>query len=417
MNIAEILKDKPKGTKLYSPLFGKCSLEQVNEHTTFPITATNNEYFQLLTFTQSGKYYDISAGECMLFPSKEMRDWNKFSWKKGDVLKYNNDSSYLIFEKFTDDSYTIFKWKHCIYFDEDIVYSSEGIARTEDYFLTNRCSWGFIRYFDILEDKFHGKFNIDTMKFDKIEPTWKKGDILVNFNGNMECIFKEFVDDTHTSFIGVHCFNSEENGTNYTPETIFSTDEFKLQDPKLIPCYINTIEERFNGKLNMDTLEIEKAQPEFKDGDIVAVDLWRKNIRIFKEKENGNNVRWGKYYIGFSFNNDGKLIQTFENYRADCSSDRLATDEEKQQLFSALAKEGKAWDAEKKQIVDLKLKWTPKPFDRVITRTPETPWTANFFSHIDSDGIKNCIDDKYIMCLPYNEETAKLVGTTKDVKE
>lgn len=64
----------------------------------------------------------------------------------------------------------------------------------------------------------------------------------------------------------------------------------------------------------------------------------------------------------------------------------------------------------------MKPKWTPKPFDRVITRTPYTPWTANFFSHIDSDGVKNCIDDKYLMCLPYNEETAKLIGTTNNWK-
>lgn len=47
---------------------------------------------------------------------------------------------------------------------------------------------------------------------------------------------------------------------------------------------------------------------------------------------------------------------------------RLATDSEKQQLFDALAKEGKRWDIEKKQIVDLKLKWTPKPFDKVVVR-------------------------------------------------
>lgn len=93
---------------------------------------------------------------------------------------------------------------------------------------------------------------------------------------------------------------------------------------------------------------------------------------------------------------------------------RYATEEEKRQLFDALAKKGKAWDAEHKMIVDLKPKWTPKPFDRVITRTPDTPWTANFFSHIDSDGIKNCIDDRYIMCLPYNDETAKLIGTTNN---
>ena len=93
---------------------------------------------------------------------------------------------------------------------------------------------------------------------------------------------------------------------------------------------------------------------------------------------------------------------------------RIATDSEKKQLFEALAKEGKVLDAESKAIVDLKPKWTPKPFDRVITRTSDTPWTANFFSHIDSDGVKNCIDDKYLMCLPYNAETAKLIGTTNN---
>ena len=101
-------------------------------------------------------------------------------------------------------------------------------------------------------------------------------------------------------------------------------------------------------------------------------------------------------------------------FKKDLCELRLATEAEKQQLFDALAKKGKTWDAVKKQIVDLKPKWTPKPFDRVITRTPETPWTANFFSHIDSDGIKNCIDDRYIMCLPYNDETAKLIGTTNN---
>lgn len=47
---------------------------------------------------------------------------------------------------------------------------------------------------------------------------------------------------------------------------------------------------------------------------------------------------------------------------------RFATEEEKQQLFDALEKEGKAWDAEKKQIVDLKPKVELKPFDNVLVR-------------------------------------------------
>ena len=59
---------------------------------------------------------------------------------------------------------------------------------------------------------------------------------------------------------------------------------------------------------------------------------------------------------------------------------RYATEEETHQLFSALEKEGKAWDAEKKQIVDLKPKWNPKPFDKVLVRNRNTQrWDADLF--------------------------------------
>ncbi len=99
---------------------------------------------------------------------------------------------------------------------------------------------------------------------------------------------------------------------------------------------------------------------------------------------------------------------------------RYATDEEEQQLFDALAKEGKTWDSEKKEIVDLKPNWTPKTFDRVITRdSDDGVWSANIFSHMNSQGEYvsiGCVEG-YAYCLPYNEETAKLIGTTKDVED
>lgn len=98
---------------------------------------------------------------------------------------------------------------------------------------------------------------------------------------------------------------------------------------------------------------------------------------------------------------------------------RFATESEKQQLFDALAKKGKTWDADKKVIVNLKPKWTPKPFDKVITRVDDNAvWTANIFSHIDQHGeyvTIGCVGG-YPYCIPYNEETAKLLGTTDDWK-
>ena len=88
-------------------------------------------------------------------------------------------------------------------------------------------------------------------------------------------------------------------------------------------------------------------------------------------------------------------------------------------LFDALAKENKAWDSDKKQVVDVKPKWTPKPFDRVITRDDDDDiWIANIFSHMDSHGGYvpiGCVSG-YPYCIPYNEETAKLIGTKNNVE-
>ena len=96
---------------------------------------------------------------------------------------------------------------------------------------------------------------------------------------------------------------------------------------------------------------------------------------------------------------------------------RFATEEEKQQLFDALEKEGKAWDAEKKQIVDLKLKWIPKPFDKVVVRCSKADkWSIDFFSYKAPNGYICTGDAWFGYCLPYNEETAKLIGTTKNLE-
>lgn len=78
MNIAEILKDAPKGTKLYSPIFGEVILNYVNEELIKVLTKNNIPW----SFTSEGKLFStcsiIKDAECLLFPSKTQRDWNKF---------------------------------------------------------------------------------------------------------------------------------------------------------------------------------------------------------------------------------------------------------------------------------------------------------------------------------------------------
>lgn len=83
INIAEILKNKPKGTKLYSSIFGKVTYVTIclgNIKVLCPELYERCER----SFYNDGRLH--SVGESVLFPSKEMRDWNKFAWKRGDVL-------------------------------------------------------------------------------------------------------------------------------------------------------------------------------------------------------------------------------------------------------------------------------------------------------------------------------------------
>lgn len=320
LNIANILKDKPSSTKLYADAFGELSLECVNlskDNSIYVKTKT----FNCCSFYSDGKY--LKEGEPILVPSKKMRDWNKFAWKRGDVLISDDGKSHVIFSRWYDDNYT--------------------------------------------------------------------------------------------SFCGKHYLNNENKNTLYYGVLICTTEKYSLEDKDAAKAYINTIEERLGGKLNLETLEIEKQQ-EFKDGDIITITTKVGNILTFIFR--AEDVE--KYYCyAFLY---GKIV--IANDDSFCKKDfyiaRPSTEEEQKQLFDALAKKGKTWDAENKKVIDLKPQWIPKPFDRVVTRVDDDAvWTANIFSHIDSYGEYNTIGcvGGYPYCLPYNEETAKLIGTTKEWKE
>ena len=98
LNIAEILKNKPRGTKLYSMIHGKCSSEAVTDEI-FKINFCTSKFGLTqsgeCTLIKFGNMYD--GGECIIFPSKEMRDWSKFQWD--DVLISNDGGTEVIFDK------------------------------------------------------------------------------------------------------------------------------------------------------------------------------------------------------------------------------------------------------------------------------------------------------------------------------
>ena len=83
LNLVEILKDCPKGTKLYSTIFGDVKFQSIDEFSTFHPIAVETDENYIEHFSADGRYYfRYNGGECILFPSKDQRDWSKFNIKK-----------------------------------------------------------------------------------------------------------------------------------------------------------------------------------------------------------------------------------------------------------------------------------------------------------------------------------------------
>ena len=342
LNIAEILKDKPKDTKLWSDTFGNVTLKDVtiSKSGGYPIFLTTNINDEALYLDIFGRYYkNVDGVRPCIVPSKKMRDWEKFAWKRGDVIVNTINDISCIFDGWRDDEYETFAAK--------FIYSSKT-----------------------LDDEYE---TFAATKFISSSKTW------------------------------------EDVSWFYTNNFAKSSDS---------EAFINMIEEQYGGKLNLETLEIEE-KPEFKDGDILTFCGF---IFIFK------NIDDSMVYSHASYDTDNKDCIRLNADMPFCINSfiadfKYATREEKQRLFDALAKEGKQWDAEKKQIVDLQF----KPFDKVLVRDVSTGcWRSAFFVCFDKDsGIKgNYIaltligghSNHFHQCIPYNEETKHLLDTTDDWK-
>lgn len=316
INVAEILKDKPQGTKLYSSICGAVELKEVldvRKKKSIVVKELNSSNQH--RFWYDGKFF--RAGQCVLQPSKEMADWSKFSWKRGDVL-VNSRGLKILFDRWANDNYTSF----------------------------------YVKTINLVEDGF-----LDT--------------------------------NLHT-----------------------------LASEKEAKSFIKCIEEKLGGKLNRETLEVEKTQPEFKDGDIVT--MHKKNcdiVFIFNRLKTEGSF----YYYAFH------ALQTNTGI-IDCHTTlpcawtffegkmNFATDSEKQQLFDALAKKGKAWDAEKKMLVDLKKKVELKPFDKVLVRDNEDDiWEISLFGYKDELYYRCDNGIPWIQCIPY-DGNEHLLGTTNNVE-
>lgn len=161
----------------------------------------------------------------------------------------------------------------------------------------------------------------------------------------------------------------------------------------------------------------------FKDGDVLYVETKNNNNFIFINKN-----RASKTYKYVSLMNRVKL--SFE--RTECCYCehikilRFATESEKQKLIEALkaSKEPEAKEYLKRFFdIVLKQEYEFKPFDKVLARDSKSnEWKIDIFREFTADGGSegyryNCFYDNWNYCIPYNDQTKHLLGTTDNWEE
>lgn len=173
IDIAELLKDCPKGTKLYSPIFGEVYLDKIRPHLAIVVTTDKEQGDFKEEFLYDGRYG--MNGECMLFPSKGKTTWEGFvppcKFKDGDVMATDSGMWVGIVKKLSGgDTYEVYVGINT-YYTNSLKYGSLSFSRpaTEEEKQ---------KLFDAI--KVNGyKWNEETKTLEElIEPKFKVGDMI-----------------------------------------------------------------------------------------------------------------------------------------------------------------------------------------------------------------------------------------------
>lgn len=250
---------------------------------------------------------------------------------------------------------------------------------------------------------------------------FKKGDVLANKDGDVHVIFEGFTDNDYTCFKGKHYLCKECDDPYSKEESELITSLFKKANDDEAQTYINTIEELLGGKLNRETLEIEK-KPAFEIG----------KLYVFNEEdEDGKVTVIGKFIKGAG---DGTLVfgkqyeietehfianETF--YLNISLHDELREATEKEaELFN---EHYSIWEKKEKEAME-----QPdfKPFDKVLVRDgKEYEWLPALFVRDRGEGanyrykvlsLRTGKPSEFSCCIPF-EGNESLVFTDKGFED
>lgn len=279
IDIYEILKDEEYGTELYTPICGNVwhsgmANDKDSAKAIWTEDGAGREHF----FDKNGKIY--KEGEVLLFPSNKMRDWSKFAWKKGDVLVSEDGSVHIIFEKFTDDTYTIFAGKH--------YYVKSGIAPYYERVCSNAITEVFTleaedaakTYIRTIEERLDGKLNRETLEIEKpAKPVFELGNLYV-FNEQDE--------------VGELAIIGELIAKNESEDTLTFGNQYEIETEKFVT------DQAFDLRISVNK--------ELREATELEVELFNKHYAIWKKEKEAKEQPAFKPF-------DKVLVRSGDNYK------------------------------------------------------------------------------------------------------
>lgn len=416
MNLVEILKDCPKGTKLYTPIWGEVTFIEVEDKDyVYPICIYTNTCTKV-QLTKNGCFISSTDSECILFPSKEQRDWSKFAapWYKKETGTIDN------IEKQCEQTTSQTNERAWLYLISDVLTWKDGIGQYLDdprvQELVKKLCSKYSQKFGVgdwitsnlsISSNLLCIIGVDKTNYEVITPQgstgvpsiryidehyhlWtiqdaKDGDVIRL--GTVTAIFKKYIGQEkcicYCSFCKDGGFeipieNGEDNVYgcyNATPATKEQRD-FLFQKMKEADYEWDT-----------DKKELKKlVKPKFKVGDKIRHKITNKDdvYEISKVYDDSYGIAGFNWMIYIKYQDQYELVPD---------------------------------------------KFDPKtlqPFDKILVKRYDNIWVATLLSHsethtyglgisyLEFTTINNGI---YKSCIPYNEDTKHLVGTTNEAPE
>ena len=403
IDLTKILKDCPKGWKLYSTIYGDVEFIEVSSDPPILLHERDDEWhyeqiknhrYPIKLMSCSGEYsvsregkYKYNVGECTLFPSKDQRDWNKFSapWYKKLIKSKFNVGQYIT------DGYVVGKITSIEY-------------EYQCYKILDFMGGASITIPFTLQDNYHLWTITDAKDGDVLALSWLEDKNL----WEKIIIFKKY----HSEGVGLYIMPCVEGYGN-----TFKNGKIAFTDEK-VPYYSKS------WTCNLHPATKEQRDLLFQKIKEAGYKLEAKTKTLYKEAKTKTLYKDTKtktlYKVEPKFKVGDKIVNVpMKSMSGPWTQATISEITNDKYIFT----DGSYMRISDQDHWELN-KFNPKtlqPFDRVLVRDyNDDKWVCSIFSHIEPEDSFHyeCILElncKY--CIPYNEDTKHLVGTKDEAPE